>query len=176
MRIKVNTESTGDDEYAVTINALSGFSPGRKIFGKIFARKSQPKPFFEGDQCLPFHDISPRAPTHFLEIPKKHIPGFCSRRRWWKSSQTLNDRWPEARCWSGPEEGLRNGGGWRFPRGTVCLLYSSPCSWRLADELPFWSSMLWGYFSLIKAMTNISKFQYAKHYTYFCLCMERLRE
>lgn len=38
------------------------------VAGKIPARKA-----FEDDALLAFHDISPKAPTHVLVIPKRHV-------------------------------------------------------------------------------------------------------
>ncbi|XP_032752523.1 histidine triad nucleotide-binding protein 1-like [Rattus rattus] len=46
---------------------------GDTIFGKIIRKEIPAKITFEDDRCLAFHDISPRAPRHFLVIPKKHI-------------------------------------------------------------------------------------------------------
>jgi len=33
---------------------------------------------YEDDQILAFHDISPRAPTHILVIPKQHIESLMT--------------------------------------------------------------------------------------------------
>lgn len=44
------------------------------IFEKIIAREIPAKIFYEDDQCLAFHDIDPKAPVHFLVIPKVCIP------------------------------------------------------------------------------------------------------
>lgn len=46
---------------------------GDMIFRKIIYKEIPAKIIFEDDQCLAFHDISPRAQTHFLVIPKKHV-------------------------------------------------------------------------------------------------------
>lgn len=41
----------------------------RIVNGDIPANK-----VYEDDKCLAFYDIDPQAPTHFLVIPKAHIP------------------------------------------------------------------------------------------------------
>jgi len=43
------------------------------IFCKIIAGEIPSKKEYEDDLCLAFHDINPRAETHLLIIPKKHI-------------------------------------------------------------------------------------------------------
>jgi len=43
------------------------------IFSKIIAREIPAEVLHEDDLCLAFRDINPRAPTHFLVIPKKEI-------------------------------------------------------------------------------------------------------
>ncbi len=43
------------------------------IFCKIVAKQIPSKLEHEDDLCMAFHDISPRAKTHLLIIPKKHI-------------------------------------------------------------------------------------------------------
>ncbi|TWU57980.1 histidine triad nucleotide-binding protein [Rubripirellula reticaptiva] len=43
------------------------------IFTKIIAREIPADILHEDDLCLAFRDISPKAPTHFLVIPKKEI-------------------------------------------------------------------------------------------------------
>lgn len=43
------------------------------IFSKIIAREIPADILFEDDLCLAFRDINPKAPTHFLVIPKKEI-------------------------------------------------------------------------------------------------------
>jgi histidine triad (HIT) family protein len=52
------------------------------LFCKIIARQIPATIVYEDDQVLAFRDIAPRAPTHVLVIPKRHIP-------------TLNDLTPE---------------------------------------------------------------------------------
>lgn len=44
------------------------------IFCKIIDKEVPSKIEFEDDKCFAFHDINPRAKTHLLVIPKKHIP------------------------------------------------------------------------------------------------------
>ena len=46
------------------------------IFCKIIAGEIPSNKFFEDDDILAFHDIDPKAPTHFLVIPKQHIPNI----------------------------------------------------------------------------------------------------
>ena len=43
------------------------------IFSKIIAREIPAEVLHEDDLCLAFRDINPKAPTHFLVIPKKEI-------------------------------------------------------------------------------------------------------
>ena len=43
------------------------------IFSKIIAREIPADILHEDDLCLAFRDINPKAPTHFLVIPKKEI-------------------------------------------------------------------------------------------------------
>jgi histidine triad (HIT) family protein len=47
------------------------------IFCKIVAGDIPSKKVFEDDQVLAFHDIDPKAPKHFLVIPKKHIQSLA---------------------------------------------------------------------------------------------------
>ena len=44
------------------------------IFCKIVAKEIAAKMEYEDEFCVSFHDINPRAKTHLLVIPKKHIP------------------------------------------------------------------------------------------------------
>lgn len=44
------------------------------VFCKIAAKEIPAKIEYEDDYCLAFPDINPRAKTHLLVIPKKHIP------------------------------------------------------------------------------------------------------
>lgn len=43
------------------------------IFLKIIDKSIPAKLVYEDDQCLAFHDIGPKAPTHVLIIPRKEI-------------------------------------------------------------------------------------------------------
>lgn len=52
------------------------------IFCKIVEKQVESDIVFEDDQAVAFRDIHPRAPYHYLVIPKQHIP-------------TLNDVQPE---------------------------------------------------------------------------------
>ena len=47
------------------------------LFCKIIAGEIPSNKVFEDDQCLAFYDIDPQAPTHFLVIPKAHIPSVA---------------------------------------------------------------------------------------------------
>lgn len=44
------------------------------IFCKIVANEIPSRQEHEDELCIAFHDINPRAKTHLLIIPKKHIP------------------------------------------------------------------------------------------------------
>ncbi len=45
------------------------------IFCKIVAGEIPSKKVYEDDQVLAFYDIEPKAPVHFLVIPKEHLSG-----------------------------------------------------------------------------------------------------
>lgn len=45
------------------------------LFCKIIAGEIPSTKVFEDDQILAFRDISPKAPTHILVIPKQHVGG-----------------------------------------------------------------------------------------------------
>jgi histidine triad (HIT) family protein len=47
------------------------------IFCKIAAGSIPAKKVREDDAVLAFHDIDPKAPTHILVIPKKHIASLA---------------------------------------------------------------------------------------------------
>ena len=51
-------------------------------FCAIVARKEPARIVHEDDDTLAFEDLRPRAPTHVLVVPKKHVP-------------TMNDLGPE---------------------------------------------------------------------------------
>jgi len=44
------------------------------LFCKMVNGEIAPDIVYENDSVLAFRDINPRAPTHILVIPKKHIP------------------------------------------------------------------------------------------------------
>lgn len=44
------------------------------VFCKIVNKEIPAKTEYEDEYCMAFHDINPRAKTHILIIPKKHIP------------------------------------------------------------------------------------------------------
>ena len=44
------------------------------LFCKIIGGEIPSKKLYEDDRVLAFYDISPEAPTHFLVVPKAHIP------------------------------------------------------------------------------------------------------
>jgi len=46
------------------------------LFCKIIAGKIPSKKVYEDDNVCVFEDINPKAPTHVLIIPKRHIPGL----------------------------------------------------------------------------------------------------
>jgi histidine triad (HIT) family protein len=43
------------------------------VFCKIVAGEIPSRKVFENDRILAFEDINPKAPTHILLIPKKHL-------------------------------------------------------------------------------------------------------
>ena len=47
------------------------------LFCKIIAGEIPSSKVYEDDICLAFYDIAPQAPTHFLVIPKTHIPSVA---------------------------------------------------------------------------------------------------
>ncbi len=48
------------------------------IFCKIIAGEIPSKKLYEDEQVLAFYDIEPKAPVHFLVIPKTHLQGACA--------------------------------------------------------------------------------------------------
>jgi len=44
------------------------------LFCKIIKKELPSEIVYEDDNILAFKDINPRAPVHFLIVPKKHIP------------------------------------------------------------------------------------------------------
>jgi histidine triad (HIT) family protein len=51
------------------------------IFCKIINGDIPSKKIFEDEDMLAFHDVDPKAPIHFLVIPKRHIKNImeCSK-------------------------------------------------------------------------------------------------
>ena len=49
---------------------------GDCLFCKIIAGEIPSKKVFEDEHTFAFEDISPRAPTHVLIVPKKHVRGL----------------------------------------------------------------------------------------------------
>lgn len=47
--------------------------PEKTIFKRIIDKEIAADIVYEDDRCLAFRDISPKAPTHVLVIPKKEI-------------------------------------------------------------------------------------------------------
>ena len=47
------------------------------LFCKIIAGEIPSNKVYEDEVCLAFYDIDPQAPTHFLVIPKVHIPSVA---------------------------------------------------------------------------------------------------
>jgi histidine triad (HIT) family protein len=45
----------------------------KTIFKRIIDREIPAQIIYEDEQCLAFHDVSPKAPIHVLVIPKKEI-------------------------------------------------------------------------------------------------------
>lgn len=45
------------------------------LFCKIAAGEIPSKKLYEDEQVLAFYDIDPKAPVHFLVIPKQHLSG-----------------------------------------------------------------------------------------------------
>lgn len=45
------------------------------LFCKIAAGEIPSQKLYEDDQVLAFYDIDPKAPVHFLVIPKQHLSG-----------------------------------------------------------------------------------------------------
>ena len=43
------------------------------IFCKMAAGEIRPDVIYEDEDVLAFNDINPKAPTHFLVIPKEHV-------------------------------------------------------------------------------------------------------
>jgi histidine triad (HIT) family protein len=50
----------------------------KTIFKRIIDKEIPADIVYEDDQCLAFRDISPKAPTHVLVIPKKEIRSLAA--------------------------------------------------------------------------------------------------
>ena len=48
------------------------------LFCKIIAGEIPSSKVYEDEMCYAFNDIDPQAPTHFLVIPKVHIPSVSA--------------------------------------------------------------------------------------------------
>ena len=48
------------------------------LFCKISAGEIPSNKVYEDELCYAFYDIAPQAPTHFLVIPKAHIPSVSA--------------------------------------------------------------------------------------------------
>lgn len=48
------------------------------LFCNIIAGDVPSTKVYEDDYCYAFNDIDPQAPTHFLVIPKQHIPSVAA--------------------------------------------------------------------------------------------------
>lgn len=48
------------------------------VFCKIIAGEIPSKKLYEDDKVLAFYDIEPKAPIHFLVIPKQHFAGAAA--------------------------------------------------------------------------------------------------
>ena len=47
------------------------------LFCKIAAGEIPSNKVYEDELCYAFYDIDPQAPTHFLVIPREHIPSVA---------------------------------------------------------------------------------------------------
>ena len=113
---------------------------GDMIFRKIIRKEIPAKIIYEDDQCLAFHDISPQALTYFLVIPKKHISQTSAADDGRSLLAHLMAVGKKCTADLGLKKGYRmlvNGGS-----DGASLSRSSPCSWRSADELASWLSVL----------------------------------
>jgi len=46
------------------------------LFCKIVRREIPAKLVYEGEDCVAFRDIDPKAPVHVLVIPRAHVPSL----------------------------------------------------------------------------------------------------
>ena len=76
------------------------------IFTKIIDREIPADIVFEDDVCLGFRDISPKAPTHILVIPKKEIVSLADLT---SEDEAIVGRCIVAASKIAAQEGLSNG-------------------------------------------------------------------
>lgn len=60
--------------YTPNKNKITQLKVDDCVFCKIVNKEIDSKIEYEDDLVVSFHDINPRARTHLLVIPKKHIP------------------------------------------------------------------------------------------------------
>ncbi|KAL6068891.1 Histidine triad nucleotide-binding protein 1 [Balamuthia mandrillaris] len=58
---------------AAATKAALKLEPHETVFAKILAKEVNADILYEDDRCMAFLDIAPKAPLHFLVIPKKPI-------------------------------------------------------------------------------------------------------
>ena len=46
------------------------------LFCKIVRREIPARLVYEGDDCIAFRDVDPKAPVHILVVPRAHIPSL----------------------------------------------------------------------------------------------------
>lgn len=51
------------------------------LFCKIAQGEIPSKKIYEDEEMLAFHDIGPKAPVHFLVVPKKHVANLYELER-----------------------------------------------------------------------------------------------
>jgi histidine triad (HIT) family protein len=76
------------------------------IFCKIVAGAIPSKKVRDDETLLAFHDIEPKAPTHILVIPKKHVASLADAK---KADEALLGRLLIAAAEIAREQGLANG-------------------------------------------------------------------
>ncbi|XP_010790143.1 histidine triad nucleotide-binding protein 2, mitochondrial isoform X3 [Notothenia coriiceps] len=66
---------TKSDEVRLAEEASNKYgSPAPTIFSKVIDKSIPADIIYEDEKCLAFRDISPKAPVHFLVIPRVPIP------------------------------------------------------------------------------------------------------
>ncbi|XP_054842582.1 adenosine 5'-monophosphoramidase HINT2 [Eublepharis macularius] len=48
--------------------------PGQTVFSKILDGSIAAEVLYQDDKCMAFRDVAPKAPVHFLVIPRQPIP------------------------------------------------------------------------------------------------------